>query len=364
MPEENVAPLAVVLPPSTMPYQFTELANPRGDFDALVAPGETVNPKGMAYHPQLDALLLSLSPFRIQLDQRVQVMNRMERNGNRARFADGYTMYRAVESKIAIAPPNEFVVAAGFTPGEVFVGRGPTTQISRLSADGAVLDDVFSEFGNGSVWGALAFDTEGLFGGKLIAVEANGSLMLIDAQGQAERFGKIEMRLEGAAIAPATFGPFAKHLLVGVEGYGDQDPHGGKIFAVNADGASVLLANIGFAAEDLSFVPPRGGTYYQTQLSFERERDNRILSVSASQFLKRSSFSLILVSRFGKPSWCASPILVKSPMSGSRMGASFSISPGSEMPASKMPSVCSDVICSTDSGTPVCELKLLGLRTT
>ena len=160
MPEENVAPLAVVLPPSTMPYQFTELANPRGDFDAVVAPGETVNPKGMAYHPQLDALLLSLSPFRIQLDQRVQVMNRMERNGKRARFADGYTMYRAVESKIAIAPPNEFVIAAGFTPGEVFVGRGPTTQISRLSAEGAVLDDVFSEFGDGSVWGALAFDTE------------------------------------------------------------------------------------------------------------------------------------------------------------------------------------------------------------
>jgi hypothetical protein len=287
MAEESVMPLAVVLSPSSLPYQFTELVNPRGDFDAVVQPGEAVNPKGIAYHPALDALLVSLSPYRIASDRRVQILNRVTRDGERARFASDYTMYRAVESKLAIAPHNDHVIAAGFTPGEIFVGRGPLTQISRLSANGEILDDVFAEFGNGSLWGALAFDTEGAFGGQLIAVESNGALMLVDGQGQLTPLGNLGMRLEGATVAPATFGPLARQLIVGVEGYGDQDPHGGKIFAVNAEGATTLLANIGFAAEDLNFVPPRGGTYYQAQLSFERERDNRILSVTASQFLNR-----------------------------------------------------------------------------
>lgn len=287
MPEINATPLAVVLPPSTMPYQFTELVNPTGDFNEAVRPGETVNPKGMAYHPQLDALIVSLSPYRADSSQRVQVMNRVERNGSRARFADGYTMYRSVETKTVVVPDNELVIAAGFTPGEILLGRGPGSQISRLSAIGEVLDDVFTEFGKGPLWGALTFDTEGMFGGRLIAVTVYGHIVLVNGDGQAEQLLNLNKRLEGAVVAPATFGPLGKQLLVGVEGSGDQDVDSGKIYAINSDGAITLLADIGYAAEDMSFIPPRGGTYYQTQLSFERERDNRILSVSASQFLNR-----------------------------------------------------------------------------
>ena len=287
MPEINTTPLATVMPPSGMPYQFTEILNPRGDFDVAVSPGETVNPKGIAYHPQLDALIVSLSPYHADSASRIQIMNRVERNGRRAPFAEGYLMYRSVESKTVVVPANDFVIAAGFTPGEIFVGRGPATQISRLSATGEVLDDVFSEFGQWALWGALTFDTEGMFDGRLIAVTTIGDIVLVDGTGQTERLTSLSKRLEGAVVAPATFGPLGKHLLVGVEGYGDNDIDSGKIFAINRDGAITLLANIGYSAEDLSFVPPRGGTYYQTQLSFERERDNRILSVSASQFLNR-----------------------------------------------------------------------------
>ena len=287
MPEINTTPLATVMPPSGMPYQFTEILNPRGDFDVAVSPGETVNPKGIAYHPQLDALIVSLSPYHADSASRIQIMNRVERNGRRAPFAEGYLMYRSVESKTVVVPANDFVIAADFTPGEIFVGRGPATQISRLSATGEVLDDVFSEFGQWALWGALTFDTEGMFDGRLIAVTTIGDIVLVDGTGQTERLTSLSKRLEGAVVAPATFGPLGKHLLVGVEGYGDNDIDSGKIFAINRDGAITLLANIGYSAEDLSFVPPRGGTYYQTQLSFERERDNRILSVSASQFLNR-----------------------------------------------------------------------------
>ncbi len=287
MPASNTTPLAIVLPPSGFPYQFTELVNPTGDFDESVRPGETVNPKGMAYHPQLDALIVSLSPYRIDSAARIQILNRVERNGSRTRFADGYTMYRSVETKTVVAPENEFVIAAGFVPGDIFLGRGHGSEISRLSVIGEVLDDVFSEFGRGPVWGALTFDTEGMFGGRLIAVTTAGDIVLIDGTGQTEFFISLNKRLEGAVVAPATFGPLGKQLLVGVEGSGDQDAESGKIYAINANGEITLLADIGYAAEDLSFIPPRGGTYYQTQLSFERARDNRILSVSASQFLNR-----------------------------------------------------------------------------
>lgn len=216
------------------------------------------------------------------------MLNLVTRDGSRARFAPNYQMYSSVESKIAIVPESGPPVDAGFTPGEIFTGRGPQTEISRLAQNGEVVADVFAEFGaGGGFWGGLAFDTEGDFGGRLIAAEANGKIYLVNPDGTSEILIDLQRRLEGLAVAPPTFGPHAKNIIVGVEGYGDDDPHGGEIFAVGPDRSSVLLANIGYAAEDIQFIPQGGGTFYQTQLCFDRERENRILSVSASQFLNR-----------------------------------------------------------------------------
>jgi hypothetical protein len=288
-PQLDAKPLAVKLEPSPFPYQFIELVNFRGDFDQAVRPGEVVNPKGIAYHPQWDCLLVSLSPYNVLEEPRVQHLNLVDRNGGRQRFAAEYTMYRSVESKIAIVPSSgPPVEQAGFTPGDVFVGRGPTTQISRLSAGGEVLADVFADLGvGGGLWGALTFDTSGAFGGALIAVAADGKVFLVNALGGFSELVDLQMRLEGAAVAPTSFGPFASHLIIGVEGYGDHDPHGGEIYAVSVNGEVSLLANIGYAAEHLEFIPAQGGTYYQTELCFDRERENRILTASSSQFLNR-----------------------------------------------------------------------------
>jgi hypothetical protein len=288
-PQLNGTPLAETLEPSPFPYQFTELVSFRGDFDQIVRPGEVVNPKGIAYHPQLDRLIVSLSPYHVLEEPRVQQLNLVDRIGGRQRFAADYTMYRAVESKIAIVPlSGPPVEQGGFTPGDVFVGRGPATEISRLSAGGAVLADVFADLGiGGGLWGALAFDKVGSFGGRLIAVASDGKICLVNANGEFTELINLQMRLEGAAVAPATFGPLAHQLIVGVEGYGDTDPHGGEVYAVSAAGEVTLLANIGFAAEHLEFVPPQSGTYYQNELCFDRERENRILTASSSQFLNR-----------------------------------------------------------------------------
>ena len=287
-PQSDATPLAIKLTPSPFPYQFTELLNFRGDFDQSVRPGEVVNPKGIAYHAQLDRLLVSISPYNTGGEPRIQRLNQVDRNGSRQHFAPGYTMYRAVESKIAIVPASGPPVAAGFTPGEIFVGRGPNTQVSRLAANGSVLDDVFADFGaGGGMWGALTFDTVGSFGGQLIAAGAEGKIFLVSANGEFTEFIDLQLRLEGATVAPSTFGPLAQQLIVGVEGYGDHDLHGGEIYAISPAGAVTLLANIGYAVEHLEFIPPMSGTYFQNEICFDRERDNRLLSVSSSQFLNR-----------------------------------------------------------------------------
>lgn len=281
-------PIAILLNPSEYPYQFTEIVNFRGDFDQSVRPGELVNPKGVAYHRALDRLLVSLSPYNVDLDAREQVINAVARDGSRTRFAAAYKMFRRVESKFAIVPESGPPVAAGFTPGNIFIGRGPQTEISRLSGGGEIIADIFAQFGvGGGFWGGLCFDTEGDFGGRLIAAEANGKIYLINPDGSSTMFTDLVKRLEGAVVAPATFGPHAKNIVVGVEGYGDDDPHGGEIYVIDKDKTQTLLANIGYAAEHLEFIPPRSGTYYQTQLAFDRERENRLLCVSSSQFLNR-----------------------------------------------------------------------------
>lgn len=288
MPPTPAIPIAVTLQPSEYPYRFTELVAFHGDFDLRVQPGEVVNPKGIAYHSVLDRLLVSLSPFNVAANSRSQVINTVAFDGSRARFAPSYGMFRSVESKIAIVPESGPPVVAGFTPGDLFIGRGPQTEISRLSKTGDVISDVFAQFGpGGGFWGGICFDVEGDFDGRLIAAEANGKIYLINPDGSSLLFVDLAKRLEGLAVAPTTFGPRARNMIVGVEGYSDDDPHGGEVYAIDKNRAQILLANIGFAAEDIQFIPPLSGTFYQTQLAFDRVRENRLLSVSSSQFLNR-----------------------------------------------------------------------------
>lgn len=309
MPPTSATPLAITLEPTQYPYQFTEVVAFRGDFDETVRPGEVVNPKGIAYHRQLDRLLVSLSPLTTPLSSRVQIIHAVTRAGARQRFAPAYEMFRSVEAKIAIVPETGAPVEAGFTPGDIFIGRGPTTEISHLSAAGEIIADIFAQFGpGGGMWGGLAFDTEGDFGGRLIAVEANGPIYLVNADGTFELLINLAARLEGVAVAPPTFGPLARQIIVGCEGYNDLDPEGGKIFAVSTAPAAVLLANIGYAAEQVVFIPPQSGTFYQTQLCFDRERENRLLSVSSSQFLNRLGRMIVtneLTGEFWEVAWDA-----------------------------------------------------------
>jgi hypothetical protein len=285
---------ANVISPSAFPLQFTEVVTFKGDFPN--PPDEVANPKGVDYHAALRGVIVSISPG--GGSGAVQNLNLVLPEGKRTPFAPSLHPDRAVESKLAIVPPSgPPVTTGGFTPGDVFVLMGPLGQIARVSQSGAVVSNPFVNItGAAALWGALVFDTVGDFGGRLIVVDQDGRVFLVMSNGSVVTpspwsfLNKVGQLVEGAAVAPLTFGPLGGTLIVGVEGGTNDGADAGKIFAIGTapNGGATLLANIGFGAESLSFVPARGGTYYQAQLDFEpRTRDNKLLFVSGSQFISR-----------------------------------------------------------------------------
>lgn len=302
--------LARVLPPSRFPLSYEDVIRFHGDWAAQGHPNEVVNPKGIVYNPDLDRLIVSLSPYTYGSGQMVCTLTSVARDGRRrGPYAAGYRMSRDVEPHLAIVPPAGPPVRAGFTPGDIFVGRGPGDVISRLSNSGQVLRDPFVDLGpedrirgaeSTGPWGGLTFDTEGEFGGALIVEELNGKIYRVDARGNFQVVADLKSRLEGVAVAPAHFGPFGKHIIAGVEGTADNDPASGRIYAVDATGKATLLANIGFAAESIQFVPVKGAAYYQTELRFDGQAENRVLRAGASQFLSRRGRMIIVNEYWGE----------------------------------------------------------------
>src|SRR5881296_647968 len=98
MPPTSAQPIAVTLPPSDYPYSFVEVVAFRGDFDPSLG---FANPKGIAYHRQVDRLVVSLSPSGFD-PERNQILNLVARDGSRTRFAPNFQAFRGIESKIAI----------------------------------------------------------------------------------------------------------------------------------------------------------------------------------------------------------------------------------------------------------------------
>ena len=77
--------------------------------------------------------------------------------------------------------------------------------------------------------------------------------------------------------ASETRGSFGERTLSNMSGFT------GKVYAIDANGNPTLLADIGYTAEHVIFVPPMGGAYYQAELSFERPRENRLWCATPSQ---------------------------------------------------------------------------------
>ena len=199
-----MAPLAVTLAPDPFPLRFAEVVAFRGDFDNI-KPNELVCPKGVAYSAALDRILVSLTP-EPDATGRQQLLTAVARDGSRMPFAPRYRSYIDIESLLAVVPAAGPPIVAGFTAGDVFVGRGPTDQISRLSGTGNVIADLFVDLGTGQwPWGGLTFDTHGAFGGRLIVQTDRGKILLVGSDGSKSQLADLGRRLEGLEVAPAGF---------------------------------------------------------------------------------------------------------------------------------------------------------------
>jgi hypothetical protein len=148
--------------------RFSEVVNVRGDFGA----GELANPKGIGYHAGLDRILITVTPNSVW--GRSIILQTVQPDGTRARFAPGYSPFRDVESMLVVVPPAGPPVGAGFVAGDVYVNRGPNGEVSRLDAGGNVLADVWVDLHSAGLWGGLTFDRTGTFGGRLLAVDVSG----------------------------------------------------------------------------------------------------------------------------------------------------------------------------------------------
>lgn len=308
------APPAITIAPSAYPLRFAEVVNFRGDYGT----GEdvatrVVNPKGVAFHPALKKVIVSLSPSVVtppRTQDQAQDLNTVSPDGTRQPFAQGFHMHRDVESLIAIVPMTGVpVTTAHFTPGDVFVGRGPGGQITRLKADGTVYSNpatgnVFADLGE-PLWGGLAFDTVGDFDGALIVLTYYGKVFKVNSNGAATKIATLPsegLEYEGVAVAPKNFGPYGGWIIVGGEGNTDVNSLAGKVYAINQAGEYYTIAQIPHTTEDIQFVPPNGGTYYQTELCTKRERENRLWRANASHFLNRLG-RMLVVNELGNELW-------------------------------------------------------------
>jgi hypothetical protein len=128
---------ATILAPSQFPLRFSEVVNVRGDFGA----GQLANPKGIGYHASLDRILITVTPNAAW--GRSIILQTVQPDGTRARFATGYSPFRDVESMLVVVPPAGPPLSAGFIAGDVYVNRGPNGEVSRLNANGGVLADLW-----------------------------------------------------------------------------------------------------------------------------------------------------------------------------------------------------------------------------
>jgi hypothetical protein len=277
-----------------------------GDF----GPNDVVNAKGVSYNHLLGRLIVSLSPF-FQSSGMVQILNAVDpAAGTRARFAAGLRkLDRAIESKLITVGPDGVPVSAGFVPGDSFV---PVTggQIAKVDAQGAVIADPWVIVNdNAGFWGDLAFDHYGSFGGALLLLSLSGHVYSVTPAGKVATvldFGDITIdgapppagwgnHPEGLAVAPASFGPYAGQLVVGIEGASDADPFKGCVYVVDRQARATLIVKLSTSAEDIEVVPANSGTYYQCEIDFNRGVDlNRLLVVTSAQFLARRGHLLVV----------------------------------------------------------------------
>jgi hypothetical protein len=175
-----------------------------------------------------------------------------------ARGRHGYSTARGTEPYIALAPGAlDGVGKRSFTRDDVYAlepGKAPA--VLRIDSRGDVTQ--FAKLPGGSFPNGIAFDTTGTFGHRLlVSAAANGSTSIfsIGWQGAVQTLTRRAPRVEGGiAVAPPSFGAFARELIV-------PDEISGTVYAIDARGSARVVAQSGLphggdiGVESEGFVP-------------------------------------------------------------------------------------------------------------
>jgi len=148
----------------------------------------------------------------------------------------------------------------------------------------------FARLGGHGLESGIAFDDTGRFGHRLLVTVSAGSKTTVDAidcHGAVTTITRDAPRVEGGiAVAPSAFGRFGGDLIA-------PDEHGGRIYAIAADGHSELVANSGLprgadiGVESAGFVPAGFGAGGKALLADRltpgnpHPGDDRVLSLGA-----------------------------------------------------------------------------------
>jgi hypothetical protein len=225
------------------------------------------SPIGIDYHEATGTVVVSVNypsgaPYAFE---------RIQTDGTHVAFSSVSGLTNEV--KIATARTG----AAGFSPGELFVGNGNDGEIVRISADGLTVDNPWVSLpgdGNGLPRGSLYVDRTGVWGNELLVATTAGELWRIDSAGTPTLIADVGVHLEGLVTVPDSpdrFGPLAGRAIAGAE-------NEGLLHAFAPDGSHATFS-LGVNIEDIEVVVPNEnffGVNYGT---------SRVIGVSASELL-------------------------------------------------------------------------------
>jgi hypothetical protein len=164
------------------------------------------------------------------------------------------------ETRCVVAPGGH-----GFAAGQIYC-HVPDNRIFRISPDGKTVTLFASLPTKVTSDGALAFDTGGRFGHRLLAATGRsgngqhkgGVVYTIDAQGKVREVGAYE-RAGGSdeiAVAPAGFGSVAGWALLGA----DVGSSGGTVVAMSPDGRTRTIARLPDGPNPIAAIPAGGAS--------------------------------------------------------------------------------------------------------
>lgn len=202
------------------------------------------SPIGIDYHEHTGTVVITVNyPSGNPL-----AFERVETDGGHVAFSSVTGLTNEV--KIATARTG----AAGFSPGELFVGNGIDGQIVRISPDGGTVQNPWVDLpgpDNGLLRGSLYVDRTGVWGNELLVATTAGELWRINASGVPTLIADADVHLEGLVTvpdAPARYGPLAGKAIAGAE-------NEGLLYVFDTSGTIASL-NVGVAVEDIDIIVP------------------------------------------------------------------------------------------------------------